>query len=263
MLSIRLIVLLLMMASFTTAVDYCQLSCNNIQNIGCNNPLSKGGWGSDCKNPELLKMTSDYKEALVDIHNKYRNMQASGQIKNYEPAVRMAKMRWDADLEYLAELNIRRCIYGHDKCRDTQKYRSAGQNIAERWTTDLNWDRNFTTKDLTDLAFGWFDENKDGQHYGWMDLINKLEEKDFDNSGPDVGHFTQWVQEKAEAIGCAAAFTKMTVEGKETQAVLFACNYSYGNMIGSPVYVAGSKASKCKTGADKTYPGLCSINEVY
>lgn len=55
----------------------------------------------------------------MDVHNKYRNLQALGNIKHYDPAVRMAKMRWDPDLAYTAGFNVRTCIYGHDGCHNT------------------------------------------------------------------------------------------------------------------------------------------------
>lgn len=78
-----------------------------------------------------------------------------------------------------------------------------------------------------------------------------------------MGHFTQWVQDKSEAIGCAAVFSTMKFSGEKYGTYMLTCNYSYGNLLGSPVYVAGKTASKCITGQDKTYPGLCSINESY
>lgn len=78
---------------------------------------------------------------------------------------------------------------------------------------------------------------------------------------PVVGQFTQWVQSKAEAIGCAAIMSTMTYGEEEYGTFLLTCNYSWGNLLGSPVYVAGETASNCTTGPDDTYPGLCSINE--
>lgn len=53
------------------------------------------------------------------------------------------------------------------------------------------------------------------------------------------------------------------MNGRDWSATWLACDYSYGNMIGTPVYEAGSPASKCKTGNNSEYPGLCSKNEKY
>lgn len=66
-------------------------------------------------------MTEEYKEALVDVHNFWRNQIAIGNISHYDSAVRMRKMSWNDDLRKQAELNVRTCIYGHDKCRKTSK----------------------------------------------------------------------------------------------------------------------------------------------
>lgn len=52
-------------------------------------------------------MKEEYKNALVDVHNKYRNSIALGEIEHYGPAVRMAKMHWDNDLAYTAQFNVR------------------------------------------------------------------------------------------------------------------------------------------------------------
>lgn len=97
-------------------------------------------------------MTNALKLKLEDIHNKYRQQIASGSTSNYEPATRMAtmvskfcssnylaknvvadficniffsfdfiKQRWDNELAKFAETNVRSCIFGHDKCRNTGK----------------------------------------------------------------------------------------------------------------------------------------------
>lgn len=76
-----------------------------------------------------------------------------------------------------------------------------------------------------------------------------------------VGHYTMWVQDKAAAVGCAAMTSTMGVDGEDYGVLLLTCNYSWTNLIGTPVYIAGKTASKCKTGRDTTYKGLCSENE--
>lgn len=80
---------------------------------------------------------------------------------------------------------------------------------------------------------------------------------------PDVGHFAQCVQDQCEAIGCASVFSTMVFSGRRYGTYLLTCNYSHGNLLGSPVYESGKTASKCTTGTDRTYPGLCSIYEYY
>lgn len=53
--------------------------------------------------------------------NKQRNQQALGQTPNYEPATRMATLRWDDELAMFAELRARTCHYAHDACINTGK----------------------------------------------------------------------------------------------------------------------------------------------
>lgn len=80
------------------------------------------GWGQYCIDPMIGNMTEKYQQALVDLHNKYRNLQALGYISPYKPAVRMATVRWDTDLAALAELHVRNCLFQHDGCHDTGKF---------------------------------------------------------------------------------------------------------------------------------------------
>lgn len=59
------------------------------------------------------------KNALVDVHNKYRNEIALGNIPNYSSATNMATMQWDNDLANLCSLNVRQCDMVHDKSECT------------------------------------------------------------------------------------------------------------------------------------------------
>lgn len=75
---------------------------------------------------------------------------------------------WDKELAYLAGLNTRNCCFGHDECRNTEKYKSAGQNLASisKWrrfpvTTDV------IRESIDDL---WFKEYK----YANMSYINQF-----------------------------------------------------------------------------------------
>lgn len=45
--------------------------------------------------------------------------------------------------------------------------------------------------------------------------------------------------------------------------VYYVCNYAVANISGRPVYEKGAPASKCKTGKNAKYPGLCNANEKY
>ena len=87
----------------------------------------------------------------------------------------------------LAETNARSCHYGHDDCRNTNGYPFAGQNIA-KMTSSPNYQPLLTT--ITQLFDGWFNEYKSAD----MTLINKFLTG---RVGPDTGHFTQIVADRA------------------------------------------------------------------
>lgn len=65
------------------------------------------------------------------------------------------------------------------------------------------------------------------------------------------------IQDKSSRIGCAVSSYK---RGKFNW-ILLACNYSYTNVIGTPVYTKGKSCSQCKTGCNSEYAGLCSKSE--
>lgn len=89
-----LFLVLCLAISSSLAIDYCSkdLKCQRTPHVACNNPLFEGGWGSECSDPELIEMTDEMKQGLVDMHNKYRNQHANGETPHYEPATRMATM---------------------------------------------------------------------------------------------------------------------------------------------------------------------------
>lgn len=100
--------------------NYCgDLKCQEMPHVACANPLSAGGFGETCQNATMIPMTEDVVEAILHHHNSKRNEQAMGMTSNYAPATRMATIQWDSELADFAELNVRSCLYGHDKCMNT------------------------------------------------------------------------------------------------------------------------------------------------
>lgn len=72
-----------------------------------------------------------------------------------------------------------------------------------------------------------------------------------------IGHFTMVVNELSNEFGCAG----VKYQKNGTRYVSITCNYANTNVIGHKVYTAGDACSKCKSGCDKDYPALCSLNE--
>lgn len=60
-------------------------------------------------------------------------------------------------------------------------------------------------------------------------------------------------------VGCAMSrFSKPPTRVYQNY---FVCNYSFNNILGSPVYVAGPTGSQCANGTNPFYAGLCNLNE--
>lgn len=132
----------------------------------------------------------------------------------------------------------------HDGCRATDAYPSAGQNLYWEGATNFDSDVN---KVLLNAVNGWYNEVKDANQ---GDINNCCGGNKF----PKIGHFTQVVRDKVVAIGCAASrFT----DNNGWKSTLIACNYSYGNMMGTPVYISGNTASQCRNGRDSVFGNLC------
>ncbi|EDS41254.1 venom allergen 5 [Culex quinquefasciatus] len=244
----RKVQVLFVLFSFLAAVvrpqeDYCNpdLCESGVSNIGCGatNELS-----SDCVDAKKYTFDDKLKKILLDEHNKYRNQVAKGELDWLPKAANMVTMDWDDDLAYLAELNANKCLFEHDKCHNTKKYPDSGQNIASWGTSGDDIDVESTLKTLVQE---WWDE----RHFATPKLMKKLFDKE------KALHFTMLVRSNASRVGCGM----VKYRSGEWLWVQLVCNYSYTNMIGTPVYTAGEPCSQCKTGCDATYDGLCNKDE--
>jgi hypothetical protein len=121
--------------------NYCDPNlCNHVSHIGCNN---RGKFGPKCPaNAKVVSLNSHWKAYIVHLHNHFRNLIASGDVKGYSGAARMGVVGWDDELAYLAELNAKSCKIEHDRCRNTVTFPYAGQNLALGYLLDdhtLEW----------------------------------------------------------------------------------------------------------------------------
>lgn len=154
---------------------------------------------------------------------------------------------WDEQLAYLAILNVKQCQMRHDSCRGTGAYKYAGQNLCTRKKS--NEFENVETS-IDNCISMWFDEKA----YASMNDINRC--CNLESSNP-IGHFTVIVNDRANRVGCAMIRYKK--KGKVQ--TLFACNYSFTNIIDKRVYITGKTASECLSGNNPDYEGLCNESE--
>lgn len=132
----------------------------------------------------------------------------------------------------------------HDSAA-TAKYPAAGQNLFVSSTTG---NREDIEKFFVAAVGNWAGEDK----FATPDSITTCCGGGI--PGKAIGHFTQVARSNAIAVGCCASTYAKSLPWKDT---LVACNYSYGNMVGTPVYKAGPVGAACKNGKDAVYKNLC------
>lgn len=66
----------------------------------------------------------------------------------------MMKLEWDESLAFTAHCNLKECPkkMEHDKCRITEKFPKAGQNLAWKGTTEKSFD---CIKNCPRMVFKW------------------------------------------------------------------------------------------------------------
>ncbi|EAT46094.1 AAEL002682-PA [Aedes aegypti] len=247
-LSIVSILSILISSAWCQTANYCDPSLcpSNGPHIACNglnSPSPSCGTGAF-----EIKLDSQKQALITNLHNHLRNRVAMGHQNYtmnlfYPPAARMATLVWDRELAYIAATNARRCLYEHDRCRNTKTMRAVGQNVAIKVHNGENIPDEMLIREFID---SWFSEyaNSNPSHIAsypssW--------------TGSTIRHFTQIVSDRSSRIGCA-----MMSYGKPPWArKLFVCNYGLTNIIKQPVYLAGTTGSQCRLGRNPEFPALC------
>ncbi|XP_001663083.2 venom allergen 5-like [Aedes aegypti] len=226
--------------------NYCakDLCSSGKKHIGCN---AHRGFASTCIEPKIIPMSTKRKNLILMMHNRLRNLVASGNLSKFEPASNMSLMIWDNELAYLAELNVKQCQMEHDACRSTAQFKYAGQNLAFSWTSGSLKKHN---ENIRHNIMKWFMEHKDAK----MDHIRK-----FGRTKKPIGHFTAMVRDASSHIGCAMSSYTKTRKGYKGKEFLMACNYATTNILNKSIYVDGKPCSACpKVGRCHTvYTALC------
>lgn len=249
MFSLTISVFLAVSVALVSSTDYCDPQVCTVPpnptfpNIGCG---ATNDLGPGCPaNAMYVKFTDEHKKIILDTHNKLRNNIAGGGQNGFNTASRMSTMRWNDEFEFLASVNVRRCIYGHDQCRNIDGIQFAGQNLYSFGTTGSLPDTNQIVSDAVNF---------------WYSEVANATQADIDkccDSPYTIGHFTQVVSDLADQVGCGLiTFTK---SGAKT--LIMACDYSRSNLVTQPIYQSGAAASECKSGKNTQFPNLCSQNE--
>ncbi|XP_055846801.1 antigen 5 like allergen Cul n 1-like [Episyrphus balteatus] len=242
---------LVAISQVTAATDYCDKAlCGKAEHIACNNT---GEFATTCSSDKkLIKISPDFRRAMVKQHNKLRNQLASGDMKPFEPSPRMASMQWNNELADLAELNVKTCKFAHDACHNTKNFSTSGQNIAITWSSDPIESQ--AESIILSMIDSWWAEKNETS----MKEINSYPE----NFEHVIGHFTVMAVEENNRMGCAASSYR-DPEQENWFTILYTCNYAKTNIFDRSIYSTGKSASKCTSGVNPNFKSLCAQKEVY
>lgn len=150
--------LILLALSFSVAVNgqsttYCDPSlCSGQSNVHIACP---GVAVNKCPADVKVINMADHKDRLIQKLNQFRHDLARGQHSHLPQAARLAEVRWDDELAYVATVHARQCNFAHDRCRNTFEYPYSGQNLYWSWG-------NTNPTQILDGAFNsWWSEVKD------------------------------------------------------------------------------------------------------
>ncbi|XP_031825716.2 venom allergen 3-like [Nomia melanderi] len=176
-----------------------------------------------CGQVLVVGLTDAERKGIVNLHNFLRLYVAAGKETRGNPgpqpaARNMQTMSWDSELEQVAQRWANQCSFGHDECRDVERY-GVGQNVAQTSTTGQQ------NSKPTDLVMMWYNEVKDFDR----NEVNRLTTNNFSK----VGHYTQLVWANSNKIGCG----KIIFKSGQWNNFYLVCNYGpTGNYIGQPLY---------------------------
>jgi len=251
----KVIIIISSIITISLATDYCNPKiCENPPypigpHIGCS---ASGQLGPACPpDAEYIELTDEHKKIILEEHNNLRNKIAGGQQKGFKPAKKMATMKWNDELAYLATLNALGCDFEHDKCRNTDDFTYAGQNLAVRSSTA---DFPETNQALRDAIRDWYLEYN-------ISTQSDIDKYPLDTNGRMIGHFTQVVNGLAGEVGCGVTRYTDSISGTAFKTFQLSCDYSRTNLGNQATYASGKTASDCKTGTNPHYPALCSESE--
>nr|ABA12137.1 29 kDa salivary antigen 5-related protein SP05 [Phlebotomus argentipes] len=204
------------------------------------------------KDAQLMPITEDTKKLFLHIHNRLRDRFARGSMSPFQSAAKMPMLKWNDELAKLAEYNVRTCEFKHDQCRSANICPYAGQNLGQMTSYPDYLDLNYVIKNITRE---WFLEYKLASQ-SHTDMFTTGSGK----NGKAIGHFTAFIHEKSDKVGCAISKFVNKYKFKE---YLVACNYCYTNMMKEKVYTKGQPCSQCQSKkCDSVYKHLCDASEV-
>ncbi|KAL5011836.1 hypothetical protein ScPMuIL_010387 [Solemya velum] len=155
------------------------------------------------------------KRAILDKHNEYRSSIG---------AMDMIAMRWNSELEQVAQQYAEGCQYEHSGVTDVAGFGNIGENL---YAADGVYDVKAVEK--------WFAEY---QYYDYDNLAC--------DSGKMCGHYTQVVWSLSHEVGCGVSFCPMLGVKDSPNKWYVVCNYApAGNFPGQNPYSFDENVPHC------------------
>ncbi|XP_057339788.1 venom allergen 5-like [Microplitis mediator] len=185
--------------------------------------LYDGGLGEACHGAYSNVLSAEQQQALLNAHNDYRALVASGGeergLTGPQPAGEIPPLQWDDELAMIAQVYINQCINGHSACDDVERFK-VNQNIAFMSKSDKY------VEDITEMLDQWTAEaaNYDGNY------IDNMQEE----TNGKIYHWTQLVWADTQYVGCGV-FNWQEDNGWYSTRLI--CEYGpAGNYPGLPIY---------------------------
>lgn len=233
-------------------IDYCMgvFACGNTPNNACQCQPNE--------NCEVITTGLDeFREAMLNLHNDYRNYFANGSEKSqpyFATASDMIAVQYDVGLELTAACYLLKCpLSSRNYCGKTPMFPMAAHNIY------YSEDMLYTLREvLQAVRKDWY-ENE----------ISKMKENSIDKyPGSKYGEnsLTTFLWWSVTHIGCARSFFKKQHSARNLRYII-GCNYAskfgmHPNTPGTPIYRRGQPCSKCLDGytcvKNSKYSALCS-----
>lgn len=257
--AVLLVLILTVLAPSGRAINYCSISQRHTM---CR--FTSPNW-HQCAQVMSTGLEEEHKLQLLHLHNQLRSRVAVGsdrQVAGMPTAANMMKMSWSDDLAEVAQRWIEQCRFEHDcsECRQIDQSTMVGQNLYMSMISGPS------QSDGSGSEAAKTREAIEGAVLSWYDEIRFMASSYF-HSFPmhtpnTIGHFTALVWGVTSQIGCGYIRYR---KGSTTHRSV-GCNYRPGgNLVGSPIYLAGSPCSRCPAGTtcSEEYPGLCTHSGRY
>ncbi|KYB26916.1 venom allergen 5 isoform X2 [Tribolium castaneum] len=242
---------------------FCKIYCGEVKHSACECSSRDGR-----KEVGLLEVVQ-FRKLVVGVHNKYRNLVASGKETRggVGAAADMMALSYSLELEFMVRCWGRSRFHGYyDSCRTMLNGREAGQNIAgDAW-------QDFTLELVEEQIRKWYEQVKDMK----PDIIDSY--RPLKAEGIQINHFTAMVWGQADVIGCARIYTEDTVKASFINPTFhqsLICDYGITilrndtkikgvNIKGRPVYTKGKPCSMCPAEykCNLNWTSLCGESKV-